>query len=245
MSEIALIDLDVERAKGDAMDLGHSVPLSSPVRVCAGSYKQCADADIVIVAAGVAQREGGNPSRPPEAQRGGAREHRSQVIEHNPSAIPLIATNPADIMSFVAWKLSGLPSERVIGSGTVLDTARFRYLLGQHLSADPRNIHAYVIGEHGDSEVVLWSRPTVAGIPFADMASCAEASRSGRASAKSRASPNMTTTPRTYGTVAASGSGSLRNLSSVAASYRYPKPLTLAMQAPAPVTTSSMRFRNR
>jgi len=166
VGEIALIDIHLERAKGEAMDLGHSVPLSTPVRVCAGTYEDCADADIVMIAAGVAQKEG--ESRLDLLKRNAAvfEDVVQRVVKTNPNAILLVATNPVDIMSYVAWRLSGLPAERVIGAGTVLDTSRFRYLLSQRLSVDPRNIHAYVIGEHGDSEVAVWSRASVAGIPL-------------------------------------------------------------------------------
>ncbi len=166
VSEIALVDLDMRRAEGEAMDLAHSAPLTSPVRVCAGSYEECADADIVMIAAGVAQREGESRLDLLKRNADVFDDVVARVVKNNPNAILLIATNPVDIMSFVAWKLSGLPSERVIGSGTVLDTARFRHLLSQHVGVDPRNIHAYVIGEHGDSEVPVWSRATVAGIPL-------------------------------------------------------------------------------
>lgn len=168
VGEVALIDLDLERARGEAMDLGHSAPLSSPVRVCAGTYEECRDADIVMIAAGVAQREG--ESRLDLLKRNAAvfEDVVPKTVEQNPDAILLIATNPVDIMSYVAWNLSGLSPARVLGSGTVLDTARFRHLLSQRLRVDPRNIHAYVIGEHGDSEVPVWSRASVAGMPLLD-----------------------------------------------------------------------------
>ncbi len=166
VSEIALIDVHLERAKGEAMDLGHAAPLSTPVRVCAGTYEECADADIVMVAAGASQQEG--ESRIDLLKRNAEvfEDAIPRAVTANPDALFLIATNPVDVMTHIAWKLSGLPAHRVIGSGTVLDTARMRYLLGQHLGVDPRNVHAYVIGEHGDSEVAVWSRTTVAGIPL-------------------------------------------------------------------------------
>jgi len=166
VGQIALIDIDIERAKGEAMDLSHSAPLASPVNVCAGSYEECADADIVMIAAGVSQREG--ESRLDLLKRNADVFGKivPRVVRANPDAILLVATNPVDVMSYVAWRLSGLPADRVIGSGTVLDTARLRHLLSQHLRVDPRNVHAYVIGEHGESEVAVWSRTSVAGIPL-------------------------------------------------------------------------------
>jgi len=168
VGEIGLVDLDRKRAEGEAMDLGHSVPLSHPVRVCTGSYSDCGDADIVMIAAGVSQRQG--ESRLDLLKRNAAvfEDVIPNVVKANPNTILLIATNPVDIMSYVAWTLSGLAPQRVIGSGTVLDTARFRYLLSRHLSLDPRNVHAYVLGEHGDSEVAVWSRTTVGGLPLAE-----------------------------------------------------------------------------
>lgn len=178
VGEIALIDLDQERARGEAMDLSHAAPLASPVRVCAGTYEDCRDADIVLITAGSAQREG--ESRLDLLKRN-ARVLGAvipEAVKYNPNALLLIATNPVDIMSHVAWKASGLSAEHVIGSGTVLDTARFRFLLSRHLDVDPRNIHAYVIGEHGDSEVAVWSRATVAGIPLDDYCRYADCSLS-------------------------------------------------------------------
>jgi L-lactate dehydrogenase len=168
VGRVALIDIDRDRAEGEAMDIAHAAPLSSPVTVCAGDYAECAHADIVMIAAGVAQREGESRLDLLKRNADVFRDVVPQIVEHNPGAILLIATNPVDIMSYVAWKLSGLPAGRVIGSGTVLDTARLRYLLSRHLAVDPRNIHGYVIGEHGDSEVVTWSRTSVAGIPLND-----------------------------------------------------------------------------
>lgn len=166
VGEIVLIDLDKDRAEGEAMDLGHAAPFSNPVRVWAGDYPDCAGAEIVIICAGVAQREGETRL---DLVRRNAEVFKNvvpKITEYNKTGILIVATNPVDILSFVTWKLSGFPARRVIGSGTVLDTARFRYLLGNHLGVDPRNVHGYIIGEHGDSEVPVWSRTTVAGIPL-------------------------------------------------------------------------------
>lgn len=164
VGEIVLIDVDRDRAEGEAMDINHAVPLSNPVRVWAGDYSDCAGADVVVVTAGTAQRPG--ETRIDLVKRNA--EIFSDVIpsitQHNDTGILLIATNPVDVLTCVAWRLSGFPSERVIGSGTVLDTARFRYLLSEYLELDPRNVHAYVVGEHGDSEVPIWSLANVAGM---------------------------------------------------------------------------------
>jgi L-lactate dehydrogenase len=164
VGEIVLIDINRERAEGEAMDLNHAVPLSHSIRIRVGDYPDCAGADIVAIAAGVSQRPG--ESRVELLQRNAAifRQIVPRITAHNGDGILLVATNPVDVLSYVAWKVSGFPPQRVIGSGTVLDTARFRYLLGQHLGVDPRSVHAYIVGEHGDSEVPVWSLANVGGM---------------------------------------------------------------------------------
>lgn len=168
VGEIVLIDVNRERAEGETMDLNHAVPLSHSVRIWTGDYQDCAGADIVVVAAGTAQRPG--ETRLELVKRNSAifNDIIPRIVRYNQTCILLIATNPVDILSYVAWKASGFLSRRVIGSGTILDTARFRYLLGEHLGVDPRNVHAYIIGEHGDSEVPVWSMSTVAGMLLED-----------------------------------------------------------------------------
>jgi L-lactate dehydrogenase len=168
VGEIVLIDVDRKRAEGEVMDLNHAVPLSNPVRIWAGDYPDCAGADVVVVAAGTAQRPG--ETRLDLVKRNAAifQDIIPRITAYNTIGILLIATNPVDVLSYVAWKVSGFPSQRVIGSGTVLDTARLRYLLSEHLDVDPRSVHAYVIGEHGDSEVAVWSLANVAGMRLDD-----------------------------------------------------------------------------
>ena len=168
VGEIVLIDVDRRRAEGEAMDLNHAVPLSNPVRIWTGDYPDCAGADVVVIAAGTAQRPG--ETRLDLVKRNAAifEDIIPRITAHNTSGILLVATNPVDVLSHVSWKVSGFPWRRVIGSGTVLDTARFRYLLGEHLGIDPRNVHAYVVGEHGDSEVPVWSLANVAGMALDD-----------------------------------------------------------------------------
>ena len=168
VGEIVLIDIDRQRAEGEAMDLNHAMPLSHPTRIWAGDYPDCAGADVVVVAAGTAQRPG--ETRLDLVKRNAAifKDIIPCITAHNTAGILLIATNPVDVLSYVTWKVSGFPSQRVIGSGTVLDTARFRYLLGEHLGVDPRSVHAHVIGEHGDSEVPIWSLAAVAGMHLDD-----------------------------------------------------------------------------
>ncbi len=164
VGEIVLVDVDRERAEGEAMDLNHAVPLSNPVRVWAGDYGDCAGADVVVVTAGTGQRPGETRLDLVKRNADIFRGVIPRVAACNQTGTLLIATNPVDVLSYVAWKLSGFPAGRVIGSGTVLDTARFRYLLSEHLDLDPRNVHAYVLGEHGDSEVPIWSLVNIAGM---------------------------------------------------------------------------------
>jgi L-lactate dehydrogenase len=162
--EIVLIDANKKRAEGEVMDLNHSVPLTHPARVRQGDFSDCAGAHVVVVSAGTPQREG--ETRLDLLQRNIAvfKDIIPAIIRNNRDGILLIATNPVDILSYAAWKLSGFPASRVIGAGTVLDTARFRAILSSRLSLDPRNVHAYVIGEHGDAEVPVWSLANIAGM---------------------------------------------------------------------------------
>jgi L-lactate dehydrogenase len=172
-AEIVLIDANRERADGEAMDLAHAVPFSRPARVWAGDYPDAAGAAITIIAAGTAQRPG--ETRLDLLRRNDAifGEIVPAVAAANPDGIIVVATNPVDVLAYRSWKLSGLPSSRVIGSGTILDTARFRAALGEHLGVDARSVHAFIIGEHGDSEVAVWSSANVGGIPVAEYAAAA------------------------------------------------------------------------
>jgi L-lactate dehydrogenase len=166
--EIVLIDQDHRRAEGEAMDLNHAVPFSPPCRVWAGAYEDCAGASVVVLTAGAGQKPG--QTRLDLAARNAAvfRDIVPRITAINPDAILLVATNPVDVLTYLTWKLSGLPTNRVIGSGTILDTARFRHLLSQHFGVDARSVHAYVIGEHGDSEVPVWSLANIAGMRLQD-----------------------------------------------------------------------------
>jgi L-lactate dehydrogenase len=167
-SEIVLIDMNKAKAEGEAMDLNHSVPLTHPTRVWAGDYPDCAGAVVTVITAGSAQRPG--ETRLNLVQRNAAifKGIVKEVVHNNPDGLLLVATNPVDILTYVSWKCSGLPSQRVIGSGTILDTARFRYLLSQYFDVDPRSVHANIIGEHGDSEVPVWSLANIAGMKLPD-----------------------------------------------------------------------------
>jgi L-lactate dehydrogenase len=163
-AEIVLIDSNHAKAEGEAMDLNHTVPFAYPTRVWAGDYSDCAGATVTVLAAGSNQKSG--ETRLDLIKRNVSiwRNIVSEVARHNPEGILLVATNPVDILTYAAWKLSGMPSERVIGSGTLLDTSRFRYLLSQYFGVDARSVHAFIIGEHGDSEVPVWSSANIAGM---------------------------------------------------------------------------------
>lgn len=167
-SEIVLIDANRAKAEGEAMDLNHAMPFTHPTRIWAGDFPDCAGAAITMLAAGTNQRPG-------ETRLDLVRRNYEiwqglipQIVKRNPDGILLIATNPVDVLTYAALKISGLPAERVIGSGTVLDTARFRYLLSQHFRVDARSVHAFIIGEHGDSEVPVWSLANIAGMKLED-----------------------------------------------------------------------------
>jgi L-lactate dehydrogenase len=169
-SEIVLLDADRTRAEGEAMDLAHAAPFERPARVWAGDWPDLAGSVLVVVAAGAGQRPG--QTRLDLAQRNATilRDICGRVAEAAPDAILLIATNPVDVLTHVALQASGFPPSRVIGSGTLLDTARFRALLAERYGVDPRSVHVFIIGEHGDSEVPVWSLANIAGMRLTEYA---------------------------------------------------------------------------
>ena len=163
-SEIALVDQNHDLAQVQAEDISHATPFSNPVKVIAGGYECLQGADVVVITAGAAQRVG--ESRLELLARNAEifKSIVASVMEIAPEAIWIFASNPVDVMTQLATQLSGKPPEKVIGSGTILDTARFRALLAEHLQVSPQSVHASVLGEHGDSEVLHWSGATVGGL---------------------------------------------------------------------------------
>lgn len=156
-SELVLVDVNRERAEGEAMDIGHGMIFASPMNIYAGDYDDIMDASIIVITAGASQKVG--ETRLDLVKKNAAifSSIIPEIAKRNYQGILLIVANPVDILTHVAQKLSGFSRSRVFGSGTVLDTGRLKYLLGQHLDVDPRNIDAYIIGEHGDSEIPVWS----------------------------------------------------------------------------------------
>jgi L-lactate dehydrogenase len=170
-TEIVLVDVDVEKAVAEAADIAHVTPFAAPVRMTAGEMPDLAGAAVVVVTAGVAQAPG--QSRMDLLQRNAAIVGQivPDVVKHAPEAAVLVATNPVDLMTLVAERRAteaGVPAERVFGTGTMLDTARFRQILGARIGVDVTHVHGYVVGEHGDSEVLVWSSLDVAGRPLAE-----------------------------------------------------------------------------
>lgn len=168
--KVVLIDMDKKRAQAEAMDIAHATPFAYASKVKCGSYEDLSGSEVVIITAGANQKTG--ESRIDLLGRNVKifQDIIPQVVKSVPNAILLIATNPVDIMTEVALKLSGFPRERVIGSGTVLDTARFKTLLGYHLGVSTKSVHANVIGEHGDSEVLVWSNGDAGTVPLIQLA---------------------------------------------------------------------------
>jgi L-lactate dehydrogenase len=171
--EIVLVDVNAARARAEANDIYHAVPFAHPLTVRAGEYPDLAGARVVVIAGGVAQAPGETRLQLLQRNADVFRQIVPSVVRHAPDAILLVVTNPVDIMTHLAAHFAsdfGVPATRVIGSGTTLDTARFRALLGRHFGVDPHHVHAYVIGEHGDSEVLVWSQATIAGLSLDELA---------------------------------------------------------------------------
>ena len=169
-TELVLVDLDADLAKAHAEDILHATPFSESVRITAGDYSALRNAGLVVLACGVGQKPGESRLELLERNVNVFQAVVPRVLEYTPDTVLLIVSNPVDIMTQVVSKISGLPSKQVIGSGTILDTARFRTLLGEHLGLSPRSVHAYVLGEHGDSEVLAWSNSKIGGVPVVEFA---------------------------------------------------------------------------
>lgn len=167
-SELVLLDVNMDKADGEAKDIAHGIPFAGQMKIYAGTYDDAADAAIIIITAGANQKPG--ETRLDLVQKNTAiyQSIIPEIVKRDFGGILLIVSNPVDILTYVALKLSGLPENRVLGSGTVLDTARLKYALGEHLGVDSRSVHSFIIGEHGDSEIAAWSSTNVSGIPLND-----------------------------------------------------------------------------
>lgn len=167
--QIALIDKDQQRVEGEVMDLSHGLPFIPPTHIEQGTYADCADADIIVVTAGAKQAPGQSRTelirQNAEIVRSICKSIAEQSAEGG-SAVLVMVTNPVDALTYVALDELGWPRERIFGSGTVLDSSRFKYMLSRHCGVDTRNVHAYILGEHGDSEVAAWSMAHIAGVPL-------------------------------------------------------------------------------
>ena len=164
-SEMVLVDVNHDRAEGEALDISHGLPLARPMKIYGGSYDDIVDAAIIVITAGANQKPG-------ETRLDLVRKNTEifktiipEIAERDCQGILLVVSNPVDVLTYVTLKVGGFPKDRVIGSGTVLDTSRLKYLLGEHLGVDSRSVHAFIIGEHGDSEIAAFSSANVSGIP--------------------------------------------------------------------------------
>ncbi len=163
-NEVMLVDANREKAQGEAMDLEHALPFMYPTKISVGELRDCADSDVVVVTAGAGRKPGESRLDLAKKNAGMLREIIPQIAKANSTAIYVIASNPVDILTYMMVRECGLPARQVIGSGTILDTARFRTLLSQYFGVDPRSVHAYIIGEHGDTEVPVWSMANIGGV---------------------------------------------------------------------------------
>ena len=162
--EIFIVDKNADKAKGECMDLNHGMSFTYPTEVFSAGYEGCKDSDIVVITAGANQKPGQSRIDLVQTNTDIFKGIIPEILKYAKDAIILVVTNPVDILTYVTMKISGLPSNKVLGSGTVLDTSRFRYSISQHCDIDPRNVHAYVIGEHGDTELPVWSNATIGGM---------------------------------------------------------------------------------
>ena len=162
--EIVIIDSNDKKAEGECMDLNHGLSFTYPAQIYSGGYDRCVHSDIVVITAGAKQKPGQARIDLLETNVNIFKEIIPNVIKYARDAILLVVTNPVDILTYVTLKISGFPSQRVLGSSTLLDTSRLRYLISEHCMVDPRNIHAYIIGEHGDTELAVWSNATIGGL---------------------------------------------------------------------------------
>ena len=165
-SEMVLVNRDMSKAEGEALDISHGLPFAKPMKIYAGTYDDIVDAAVIVITSGAGQKPGETRL---DLVRKNVEVYRSiipEIAKRNCEGILLIVSNPVDILTSAAVKLSGFPENRVFGSGTVLDTARLKYLLGEHLNVDSRSVHAFIIGEHGDREIAAWSSANVSGVPL-------------------------------------------------------------------------------
>jgi L-lactate dehydrogenase len=175
-NELILVDIDRDKAEGEAMDLGHGLPFIPPVEIRAGGFEECEGAEIIVITAGANQKPGETRLDLVQKNAKIMQSILDQVVKYERNAILIIVSNPVDVLTTFARKITNLPPEHIIGSGTVLDTARFRYTLSQRCGVSASNIHAYVVGEHGDSEVLLFSSASIAGSPIRSLCvNCKEA----------------------------------------------------------------------
>lgn len=165
-SEMVLVNRDMNKAEGEALDISHGLPFAKPMKIYAGTYDDIVDAAVIVVTSGAGQKPGETRLDLVKKNVEVFRSIIPEIAKRNCEGILLVVANPVDILTYVAAKLSGFPENRVFGSGTVLDTARLKYLLGEHLNVDSRSVHAFIIGEHGDSEIAAWSSANVSGVPL-------------------------------------------------------------------------------
>ena len=162
--EIVLVDRNIERASGECMDLNHGASFVPPVNIYPAGYEGCEGADVIVITAGARQKPGQTRIDLVQANAEIFKEIIPEITKYASSSILLVVTNPTDILTYITLKISGLSRSRVLGSGTVLDSSRFRYLISEHCNVDPRNVHAYIIGEHGDTELPVWSHANIGGM---------------------------------------------------------------------------------
>lgn len=170
IQDIVLVDIDKKRSQGHALDIMHGVPLSHQVNVIAGDYEQTSGSDVVVITVGVPEVVGESRLIPLQKNTDILKDIVPTIVKHSPNAILLVVSNPVDLLTYVTFRLANLPAKQVIGLGTMLDTSRLRYLLSRDFNVSPDNVHSYVIGEHGDSQVILWSKTTINNVSVTEYA---------------------------------------------------------------------------